>query len=174
MKSEAGSLTSSGQVYHFTFHAAEGPHREGAVKERAIRARSRTSWLMSLWRIGVSSIPHGQRAVPSATAASLRLRCVHDFRRRGRCVYTVNVDVPLDSVLVWFAIRSPIMTRCKSRLSADRKQSVMAVPNRAVVENNYKSSWHVPSRGWVQVWHDPHCDWVKIENNRSWHAPSRH
>ena len=49
----------------------------------------------------VSSIPHGQRAVPSATAASLRVRRLRDFRRRGRCVHTVNADVPVDSLPVW-------------------------------------------------------------------------
>ena len=62
----------------------------------------------------VSSIPHGQRAVPSATAASLRLRCACDFRYREGCVHTVSVDVPSDSVLVCVAVRClfPILWCC--------------------------------------------------------------
>ena len=65
-------------------------------------------------RFVVSSIPHGQRAVPSATAASLRLRCAHDIRRRGRCVYTLNADVPLDSLLVWVAVRCLSFVLCEA------------------------------------------------------------
>ena len=53
----------------------------------------------------MSSIPHGQRAIPSATTASLRVRRLRDFRRRGRCVHTVNADVPVDSLPVWVAVR---------------------------------------------------------------------
>ena len=105
MKSKDGHPTSSGKP-----SAAEGPHRGGRCEPCPFDLR--TSWLMSLWRRlctceanRVSSIPHGQRAVSSATAASLRLRCVHDLRRRGGCEDTVNVDVPLDSLPVSGAVR---------------------------------------------------------------------
>ena len=95
------------QVYHHTFHAPEGPHRGDPVKERANRARCLLSdACVHARRVEASSIPHGQRAaVPSETVASRRIRCVHGFRCRGSCVHTVKARVPLDSVLVWFAVR---------------------------------------------------------------------
>ena len=73
----------------------------------------------------MSSIPHGLRAVPSATVARLRPRCGYDFRRRRRCEYTVNVDVPLDSLLVWIAVRCPSFVLCSVVLHWKRRRATV-------------------------------------------------
>ena len=114
MKSKDGHPTSSGKSKCSTSHSAQLKARIEEALSRNVRTvpvRLEVGWCLSVnacaraRRIVVSSIPHGQRAVPSPTAASFRSRCAHDFRYRGCFVHTVNVDVPLDSVLVQVAVR---------------------------------------------------------------------
>ena len=73
----------------------------------------------------MSSILHGQRAVPSATAASLRVRHLRDFRRRGRCVHTVNANVLVESLPVWVAVRclSFVLWFCRAALVQTSRDS---------------------------------------------------
>ena len=87
MNSEEGYLTSSG--------------KPKCTTSQSTQLKDRRRVCPSVVNV-VSSIPRGQRAVASVTAASRRLRCVYDFRCKGSCMYTVDADVPLDSVLVLF------------------------------------------------------------------------
>ena len=87
MKSEDGYPTSSGN--HSTFHAAEGPYLGGTCEPCPFECLLIVACVHAR-RIEASSIPHGQRAVPSATATSQRLRYVYDLRYLEICVHTVN------------------------------------------------------------------------------------
>ena len=143
MKSEDGYLTSSGKNKCTTSHSTQ---LKASIEETLswnvqtvlVRLEEQIGRCLSgdacvsARRIVVSSIPHGQRAVPSETAASLRFRCLHEFRRRGRCVYTVNADVPLDSVLVWFAVRclsfgSVVLHWCRRHMTVESARQLAAV-----------------------------------------------
>ena len=106
MKSKDGYLTSSGKPKCTTTHST---HLKARIEETLSTNRARcllSDACVHARRVEASSIPHGQRvAVPSETVASKIIRCVHGSRCRGTCVHTVNADVPLDSVLVCFAVR---------------------------------------------------------------------
>ena len=116
MMSKDGYLTSSGKPKCTTTHSTQLKVRiEEALSRNVqtvpVRPEEKVGrCLLSgacvhARSIEASSIPHRQRAVPSETAASKRILCVHGSRCRGTCVHTVESDVPLDSVFVWFAVR---------------------------------------------------------------------
>ena len=107
-------------------NVSENVHtRPGRLEDKLVDVSLAT--LVHVRGVVVSSVPHGQRAGPSATAASLRLRCVHDFRRRGSSVFTVNDDVPLDCVLVWVAVRCPsfVLWFCGAAVQTPRDSGVV-------------------------------------------------
>ena len=122
MKSKDGYLTSSGKPKCTTTHSTHLKARIEETLSRNVQTVPVRCLLSDACvharRVEASSIPHGQRAaVPSETVASRRIRCVHGFRCRGSCVHTVKARVPLDSVLVWFAVRCLSLRFCGAALA---------------------------------------------------------
>ena len=121
MKSKDGHLTYSGKSKCTTSHSAQLKarvgEREGGTCEPC-PFDLRASWLIFVWRrlctceANRGVVDSARTASSNATAASLGSRCGYDFRYRGCCVKIVNVDVPLDSVLVQVAVRCPSFVLC--------------------------------------------------------------
>ena len=116
MKSEDVSLTSSGKSKCTTSHSAQLKARIDEALSRnvetvLVRLKQQIGRCLSgdacvhARRGVVSSIPRGQRAVPSATAATSDCDAFTTSDAEDDVCTPSTLDVLLDSLLVWVAVR---------------------------------------------------------------------